>query len=116
MKTIFGREPAWWAALFAVFLQMVSAFGLDLSVETQGLVNALVTAILGFVVAAAVSAEQAVPALVGVFKAGIAVALAFGLHLAPEAQSSFLLFAELLLTGLFVRPVVTAPVPARAPA
>lgn len=65
------------------------------------------------VTVAALRNERTVAALVGVFKAAAAIALAFGFHLAPEAQSSFLLFVELVATGFLVRPNVEAPVPAK---
>lgn len=111
MRTILGREPAYWAALAAVVIQMFSAFVADLGTETQGVLNAGVAAVLTLVTVASLRNEQTVAALVGVFKAGAAIALAFGFHLAPEAQSSVLLFVELVATGFLVRPNVEAPVP-----
>lgn len=112
MRTIFGREPAYWSALAAVAIQMLSAFVLDLSTETQGVLNGGVSAVLAFALVAALRDEKTVAALVGLFKAGAAIALAFGWQLAPEAQSSVLLFVELVATGFLIRPNVVAPVPA----
>lgn len=111
LTRIFGREPAYWSALVAVTIQMFSAFVFKLDTETQGVLNAGVGAVLTLVVVAALRNEQTVAALVGVFKAAAAIALAFGFHLAPEAQSSVLLFVELVATGFLVRPNVEAPVP-----
>lgn len=111
MRTIFGREPAYWAALVAVAIQMFSAFRYHLDAETQGVLNAGVGAVLTLIMVLTLRNEQTVAALVGVFKAGAAIALAFGFHLAPEAQSSVLLFVELVATGFLVRPNVEAPVP-----
>lgn len=111
MRTIFGREPAYWTALTAVIIQMISAFVADLSTEVQGVLNAGVAAVLGLVMVASLRNEKIVAALVGVFKAAAAIALAFGFQLAPEAQSSVLLFVELVATGFLIRPNVEAPVP-----
>jgi hypothetical protein len=111
---ILGREPAYWAALVAVTIQMFSAFVFTLDTETQGVLNAGASAVLTLVTVAALRNERTVAALVGVFKAAAAIALAFGFHLAPEAQSSFLLFVELVATGFLVRPNVEAPVPPTA--
>jgi len=111
MRTIFGREPAYWAALAAVIIQMFSAFRLHLDLETQGVLNAGVGAVLTLVMVASLRNERTVAALVGVFKAAAAIALAFGFHLAPEAQSSVLVFVELVATGFLIRPNVEAPVP-----
>jgi len=114
VRTIFGREPAYWTALVAVTIQMFSAFVADLSTETQGVLNAGVAAVLALVMVASLRNEKTVAALVGVFKAAAAIALAFGFHLAPEAQSSLLLFVELVATGFLIRPNVTPKVAARA--
>lgn len=111
MRTVFGREPAYWAALAAVTIQLFSAFVFQLNTETQGVLNAGVSAVLTLVTVAALRNERTVAALVGVFKAAAAIALAFGLQMAPEAQSSLLLFVELVATGFLVRPNVTPPVP-----
>lgn len=111
MRTIFGREPAYWGALAASTIQLFSAFVLPLNIETQGVLNAAIAAGFGVITAFQVRSEKTVPAVVGFFKAAIAVGLAFGLSLSPEAQSSFLVFAEILLTGFLVRPNVVAKVP-----
>lgn len=115
MIRLFGREPAYWMSLFAGLLAMASALGLSLSVEQQGVLNAALAMIFGAITAVKVASEKAVPALVGAFKALIAVALAFGWTLSPEVQSSVVLVVELVLTGVLVRPNVTAPVPAARP-
>jgi len=107
---ILGREPAYWLALVSALVALVSATALPLSVEQQGLVNAAAAALLGVVTAWALAGERLVAALVGAFKALIAVGLAFGLALSPEVQSTAMVVVELVLTGLLVRPAVVAPV------
>lgn len=112
MNRVFGREPAFWLAFVSALIALASAVGWNLSVDQQGVLNACVAAVFGGLTAWKVSSEKAVPAIVGLFKAAAAVGLAFGLALSPEVQSTALVFIEILLTGLLVRPNVTAPVPA----
>lgn len=111
MKLLFGREPAYWMSLFAAALALAAALGLPLSVDQQGVLNAALAAVFGGITALLVKSEKAVPALVGAFKALLAVALAFGWVLSPELQSSVLLVVELALAGFLVRPNVVAKVP-----
>lgn len=115
MNRVFGREPAFWLAFASAAIALFSATVFELSVDQQGVLNALVAGVFGVLTAWSVSTEKTVPAIVGLFKAAAAVALAFGLSLSPEVQSTALVFIEILLTGLLVRPNVSAPV-AAAPA
>lgn len=111
---ILGREPAYWLALGSALIALVSALFWSLTTDQQGLLNAGVAALLGVVTAWTLKGERLVAAIVGFFKAAIAIALAFNLDLAPEVQSSAMLLVELLLTGVLVRPNVVAPVPPKA--
>jgi len=108
---IFGREPAYWLALASAVHALCSALFASLTVDQQGVLNAGVAALLGVVTAWTLKGERLVAAIVGFFKAAIAIALAFNLDLPPEIQSSAMLVVELVLTGILVRPVVVAPVP-----
>jgi hypothetical protein len=108
---IFGREPAYWLALGSALIALVSALFWSLTGDQQGLLNAGVAAVLGIATAWTLKGERLVAAIVGFFKAAIAIALAFNLDLAPEVQSSAMLFVELILTGFLVRPNVIAPIP-----
>ena len=110
MSKLFGREPAYFMALISSAIALATGLGLTLSVDQQGGLNAFVAAVFAAVTAWKLASNQSVAALVGVGKAGIALALAFGYHLSPELQSSSMLFVELLLTGFLVWPNVTAPV------
>lgn len=111
MTRILGREPAYWLALASGLIALVSAAVFPLSTDQQGVLNAGVAALLGVTTAWALKGEGLVAALVGFFKAAIAVGLAFGLSLSPDLQSTVMVVVELLLTGLLVRPNVIAPVP-----
>lgn len=114
MNRIFGREPAYWLALASGLIAFVSASAAPLSVEQQGVLNAVVAALFGVITAWRLRGEGLVAALVGFFKAAIAVGLAFGLALAPEVQSTAMVVVELVLTGVLVRPNVVAPVSAKS--
>lgn len=115
MNRIFGREPAYWLALASGLIAFVSATLAPLSVEQQGVLNACVAAVLGVATTGFLQAEKSVAVLVGLGKAVIAVALAFGLALSPEVQSTTMVVVELVLTGILVRPHVVAAVQAPTP-
>jgi hypothetical protein len=115
MRTIFGREPAYWLALASGLIAFISAVLFPLNTEQQGVLNAIVAAGLGVATVGFLRNEGSVAVLVGFGKAAIAVALAFGLSLSPEVQSTTMVFVELLLTGLLVRPNVVAKVPPADP-
>jgi hypothetical protein len=110
MDKILGREPVLWTTLFAMLLQLASAWVLPLTVERQSLLNATFALVLGAVAAALVSAERAVPLLVGVLQAVIQVAVGFGLQLSPETQTA-LLAAAAAMVAFWTRGQVVSPVP-----
>jgi hypothetical protein len=107
---IWGREPALILGLIAAAVQLFSAVVLPLTVEQQGVLNAVAVALVGFATAAAVSAEKAAPAVLGVVQAVLACALAFGLALEPATQGAIMAFATALVSA-FVRTQVVAPAP-----
>lgn len=115
MNRIFGREPAYWLALASGLIALVSATAFPLTTEQQGVLNAVVAALVGVITAWRLAGEGLVAALVGFFKAAIAVALAFGLSWSPEVQGTAMVVIELVLTGILVRPNVVAPVPPAVP-
>ena len=103
---IFGREPAVAFALLAVVIN--SAMPLtSWSGETQSLVQGAVLALAGFGAAAFVSVDAALPALVGLVKATIAVAVGFGLHV-PDTTQAAILAIITAIGAFFVRTQVTA--------
>lgn len=108
---IFGREPALVLAFISSTIAVMSALVFPLTDEQQGVLNAVVVALFGFITAALLSKEKLVPALVGLIKAVIAVAISFGLHLTPEVQGVVLTFVA-AAAALWYRPQVVASVPA----
>lgn len=110
MRT-FRREPAVFLGLVAALVQLVSAMIFPLTDEQQGVLNGLAFVVAGVIVAATVSLDRALPLLVGLAQAVVAVGLAFGWELDPTAQSAALAFVA-AVTALFVRTQVVAPGPA----
>lgn len=106
---LFGREPAVWLALAAAAVQLVSAFFLPLTDVQQGSLNAVAVAAVGFLTAWQVSKERALPAVLGVIQAALALGLSFGWHLSPERQAVIMSVAAAIV-AMFVRTQVEAPV------
>lgn len=109
-----GREPAvLLMALVTPLIQIVSALIFPLTDEQQGILNGLAAAILGFVTAALVSIEKALPMLAGLVQAVIACALAFGVEITPEVQTAILAIVAAVV-GFFVRTQVSPKLSAGA--
>lgn len=108
MFKIFGREPAVFFSLLASLVLAIVQF-VDMPDALQGAVNALVLAGAGFATAATVSAERALPALVGLVQAVFAVFLAYGTPV-PESTQTGILALISALASFFVRQNVFPPV------
>lgn len=107
----FNREPAQWLGLLSAAVALFSAVVLPLSVEQQGTIIAVATAVFGIVTAAAVSGEKAAPLVAGLVQSVLALALAFGLHLDPNVQGSVMAFVAAGVAW-YLRTQVVAPAPA----
>jgi hypothetical protein len=106
---IFGREPAAWAALASILLQVIGAFVADFDTETQAWVNAVVIAVLGLIVAVTVH-DGVIAAITGLAQAVLTLAAGLGLDWSAERQA--LILSLITAVAQFaVRQVVTAPVP-----
>lgn len=110
---VFGREPAQFLGLLSALIALVSSTVLPLTVEQQGVLNAVAVAVVGLITAFAVSAEKAAPLVAGLMQAVLACALAFGVHLSPELQGSVMAFVAAGV-AFWLRTQVFAPVPATA--
>lgn len=104
-----GREPALIMAAAGILIKIVCAFGLNLSVDQQSLINALVATVVGMLVAMA-TRDGLSAAVLGIVQAIIALAIGFGLGIDAENQA---LIMSLVATGvgMFTRTQVIAPVP-----
>lgn len=106
---ILGRDPAVWLGLVAVVVQTVVAWGLDLTKDQQGYINAAATALVGLILAVTVSHEQIVAAAGGLLGAVLQLAVAFGAHISQDQITT----AGALLTAAlaaWLHGKVTAPI------
>lgn len=110
-RTIWGREPAVFWSLVATLVQAVLLL-FPWSDEVHGAVNAGVLALAGFLTAAWVSVDAALPALVGLIKAVFAVLLVFGWGVPDHVQVAILAIVG-AAAAFWVRTQVTARVSAR---
>lgn len=108
---IFGREVTMWVALICAAFAVASGLWFGWSTEQNGVINAIVVAAGGLVVALFVKGNVVLPAVVGFAQAVFDVALAFNVDISPEDQSVVLAFVATAV-GFFVRQQVTAPVQA----
>lgn len=106
INTIFGREPAAIVAFIEAALALAVTFGLNVTSNQIGLIMAVVSAVLGLVLAWATS-ETALGAVIGLIKAVAALAVGFGAHLAPEQTGALVAFITVAF-GLYHR-TQTAP-------
>lgn len=107
---IFGREPAMLAEVAASLLVVLHLFVLpDFTPVVQGTVNAVILALASIYTAYKVQSDSLLPAVLGGFKALVAMVVAFGLPLDSAQQAGILTFLS-LAAGLVVRGNVQAPV------
>ncbi len=106
---VFGREPAAWTAAIMSAVALVVAFGINVSTETQGIIQAFVNAVLSLIVVITVR-ETVLPAIVGVIGTGLPLLVAFGFDLTDQQQGAILAAAPLVLGLLVTRPQVTPTV------
>ena len=117
---VLKRDPALWLMLLATLLRLLSAFVFHFSVDQQALINTLLAAIFGVIVAFTVAHDGQVAAITGLFSAGIAAAVGFGLKLSPADQAIIMSFVGAAVsfynrTQITARvgPVVTGATPTR---
>lgn len=105
-----SREPVVLvqAAIVPVLLVLLPLFGW--SADATDAVRVLLLAAGGVVAAVGVSAEAALPLVMGLLQAGVSAALAFGWHIPTVWQTAVFGVASVVI-GLFTRTQVTAKVP-----
>lgn len=89
---IFGKEPAAIAAAINALLGMLLAtgfFGDGLSNERIGLIMAVVTAVLAFIVAV-LTHETLLAVTIGVINASVAVFVGYGLNVSPDLTAGII--------------------------
>lgn len=102
---VFGREPAAWSAAAQAVVAVLAGFVFDWSTDVQGLILAVVAALLAIPTALKVRPIQ-VPVISAAVVAGVNLAVGFGLDLTIEQQAVLGLVVGPVLTLLFVRPQV----------
>ncbi|WP_371099883.1 hypothetical protein [Streptomyces sp. PU_AKi4] len=106
----FGREPVLILGFVAVTLKLASAYGLDVSVEQQAVIMAVLSALVAVVEAVVLRTGAAAAAIVNLAQACLALFLGFGLAMSAEQQALWMLVVEGAV-ALMLRREVTAPVP-----
>ena len=107
---IFGREPSVILGCIAVIVQFISAFVVNVSPDTQTLINGVAAAAVGFAVAYMVHDEKAFAAFVGLGQAALALGMNLGLHWSGDKQAAFMALFTIVGQFWLVRDRVTAPV------
>lgn len=106
---LFGREPALWLSMIATLVILGTAFGLRLSPEAQGAINAISFAFFGLLTAYFVARDGLQAAILGFIKAAMALAISFGLQWSGDKQSA-IMAAVGTVVAMFIRSTATAPV------
>jgi hypothetical protein len=106
---IFGREPVAILAFVAVALKLSAAYGFDVSATEQAAVMAVLSCAVAVAEAIVLKTGAAFAAIVNLGHAGLALFLAFGLHMDAQTQALWMLLVEGGV-AFFVRREVTAPV------
>lgn len=107
---IFGREPVVILAFIAVLLKLFSAYVIDVSPTQQGVIMAVLSAIVAVVTAIMLKNGALYAAFINLAQGVQALVMAFGLHLSAEEQALWMSLVETALALFAVRPQVTAPV------
>jgi hypothetical protein len=107
---IFGREPVYILAFISVCLKLAAAYGLDVTASQQGAIMALLSLFVAVVAAFVLKTGAAGAAIVNLGQGGLALFLAFGLHMSAQTQALWMLAVEGGV-ALVLHKEVTAPVP-----
>lgn len=108
---IFGREPVYILAFIGICLKLGAAYGLDVTDSQQGAIMAFLSLFVAVVAAFVLKTGAAGAAIVNLGQGGLALFLAFGLHMAAQTQALWMLAVEGGV-ALVLHKEVTAPVPA----
>lgn len=105
----FGREPIYILGFIAAALQALSAFGVDISDNTQTLINAVAAAAVGLIAAIVLKTGALAAMIVQFAQAAMALCVGLGLDWSADHQSKVMAAIAALVT-LWLRERVTAPV------
>ena len=108
MKNFFERYPAVILGIVSALLQMLTAYGLDLSKDETTWINAAVAAVLGLAMAIAVAHDRLRPAILGLGQAGFGLAIAFGAHVSQDQVATAMAVIAALAAAFTHTQVVAA--------
>ena len=108
MRNPFGRDPVLILNLIAALVYGAGMI-MNLSVDTQGWINAIAVLVLNLIAAGFVRAEEWVPIVTGLFKALFALAISLGVSLSPEVQGAAMMIVTAVL-AFIARSQVVAPI------
>jgi hypothetical protein len=115
MKMFLLRYPAAVLLGLSTLLQMLVAFGMDLSDGKTGAINAVAAAVFGVATAVVLAHDRLLPAILGFGQALATLFIAFGAHLTDSQVSTALALLAAVVTpliGAFVHTQATAQVDA----
>lgn len=108
MRNPFARDPILTLNLVAALVYGAGMI-MNLSVDTQGWINAIAVLTVNLIAAGFVRAEEWVPIVTGLFKALLALAISLGMSLSPETQGAAMMIITAVL-AFIARTQVMAPV------
>lgn len=110
MFKLFGREQVVYLGVIAAVAQVAMSYGFDVDRTFQGYATAIIVFV--FAVGNAIKMHDGAVALAtGIFNAGVALFMAFGLDMSPEHQTLWTGLATVLIAA-FTRQNVGNPIPA----
>jgi hypothetical protein len=106
---IFGREPVYWLTAVAVILKLAAAYGIDVSANEQGAINAALAAAVGIATAVVLKTGALAASILNFGQGGVALFVAFGLHMSAH-QQGLIMSGIATVLALVLHEQVTAPV------
>lgn len=108
---IFGREPVYILGFLAAAIQALSAFGLEVSQETQTAVNTAAAAVVAVTSAIVLKNGALGAALLNLAQAGMALFVGLGLDWSADDQAKWMALVSAGI-ALYLHEKVTAPIAA----
>jgi hypothetical protein len=108
MRNPFDRDPVLTLNLIAALVYGIGMI-MNLSIDTQGYINAIAVLVLNLIAAIKVRAEEWVPITTGLFKALFALAISLGMNLSPETQGAAMMIITAVL-AFIARSQTVAPI------
>lgn len=108
---VFGREPVYLLAAFAIVLKLAAAYGLEVTETQQTLINTVLACVVAVVSAIVLRTGAAGAAILQLSQAALALFVGFGMDLSAEEQAGWMSLVAAVL-AIVEHHEVQAPVPA----